>query len=549
MTEFKIVKTVELSGMPNPALAKDLLERLRLATAKVVENRKWRVPVLKEFYPQNRSLLGLNVNRGKSIMIRLREGHDQMTFLPWESVLGTLVHELTHNEIGEHSAAFYSMMEKVYDEVDATSSSGGCLWGPKVASTPKYQFDGKSSKVGGGSLAKKAGIAKDDVRQLAAEAALRRMGQQSNSNGQAVGGKQPVSTKTRKELFLEAEERRRQLEAGGQSGCSLKSSHQPTGQSGVLHASPGPSMGMGTGTGSSSEWRWVCQVCTEENVSNKVLLVDDPAKTTCSSTSSAGTSLSLKVEVGDAGGVGVNADVVCGWCGCLYGSSLLQAGGNGQGGSGSGSGSGSDGANKKQSETLQRIGPKNNNTRNLGGSGNVIKNGLVGGEVYCIDCDSPEFNGKQAKEKSIVDLIADDEIIDNISSSSRGKATRTEDRERSGSVVNTKGEELCRWTRLEARGCPCCIVVLSPADMSTENTSSGRVGGSADASRDAAKTGLNPNSAKDEAVIETERKSSTGGVDTLSAGNGETSLQSDQQAPVVKRKKAKIDPADVIVID
>ena len=536
MSEYRIVKTVELSGMPNPALAKDLLERLRLVTAKVVENRKWRVPVLKEFYPQNRSLLGLNVNRGKSIMIRLREGHDQMTFLPWESVLGTLVHELTHNEIGEHSAAFYSMMEKVYDEVDATSSSGGSLWGPKVAPTPKYQFDGKSSKVGGGSLAKNAGIAKDDVRQLAAEAALRRMGQQSNSSGQIVGGKLPASTKTRKELFLEAEERRRQLEAGGQSGCSLTSSQQPTGQkmngSSAVHTSSGPS----TGTGTSSEWRWVCEVCTEENV-NKV--GRSPAVTS----SSAG---------------GGKSDVVCGWCGCMYGSSLLQGGSNAHDGTG--------GTSKQQSGNVPRKGAmenksssttnSNTNSLNDGRGSSAIKNDLYGAEIYCIDCDSPDYNGKQSKQKSIVDLIAEDDNTNNGTSSSRGKPANTDNRDRSGSVVNAEGEELCHWTRLEARGCPCCIVLLSPADKSPDDDAdSGKIGEDGVASRGAGqreeKKGLNPSTAvSEEMVVKAEKNSPGDGMEMLTTVNRETSLESDQQASVLKkRKNEKVDPADVIVID
>jgi hypothetical protein len=96
---YKIDGTKELTNMPHPALAKDLLERLVATTAKVVTNRKWSVKILKEFYPKNPSLLGLNVNAGSSIMIRLREARDMKVFLPWQSILGTMIHELTHNEI------------------------------------------------------------------------------------------------------------------------------------------------------------------------------------------------------------------------------------------------------------------------------------------------------------------------------------------------------------------------------------------------------------------------------------------------------------------
>jgi len=156
---YKIHATKELTTMPNPALAKDLLERLIATTAKVVLNRKWSVKILKEFYPKNSSLLGLNVNAGSSIMIRLREAKDMQVFLPWNSILGTMIHELIHNEIGEHSAEFYTLMDKVYDEVEAcmmssSSSSSFQLYNNKdlgnhndINSSKIYTFDGKYFKA------------------------------------------------------------------------------------------------------------------------------------------------------------------------------------------------------------------------------------------------------------------------------------------------------------------------------------------------------------------------------------------------------------------
>lgn len=43
---------------------------------------------------------GLNVNRGARIKVRLRQPGDKGSFLPYNSILGTLLHELVHNEIG-----------------------------------------------------------------------------------------------------------------------------------------------------------------------------------------------------------------------------------------------------------------------------------------------------------------------------------------------------------------------------------------------------------------------------------------------------------------
>ena len=34
-------------------------------------------------------------------------------FMEWHDILGTLVHELTHNTIGSHSADFYALMDEL----------------------------------------------------------------------------------------------------------------------------------------------------------------------------------------------------------------------------------------------------------------------------------------------------------------------------------------------------------------------------------------------------------------------------------------------------
>lgn len=321
MSEFKIVKTVELTSMPNPQLARDLLERLRAATAKVMTSRKWKVGVLKEFYPKNKGLLGLNVNRGQSIMIRLREGDDQFSFLPWHSVLGTLVHELTHNEIGEHSAEFYKAVDKLYDEVEATGSDAGILWGARNAPAPKYDFDGKSAKVGGGQLAKAAGIPGSSVRQLAAEAALRRASQAS-SGPQVLGGARPAATKTHKELFMEGELKRRQQYEDGQ-GCSVVKSPVAAAKGKFTQfsdESPTEPAG-GIPSTDATAWQWTCHVCTELNTS--LLPAVRPSATGSSSSSNRRGSVTTKAE-GEAGVGAAAADVVCAWCGCTYGSTLEQ---------------------------------------------------------------------------------------------------------------------------------------------------------------------------------------------------------------------------------
>jgi hypothetical protein len=294
MSQYRIVKTAELTNRPNPSFAKDLLERLVAATAKVVENRKWKVPILKEFYPSNKSLLGLNVNRGQSIMIRLRSGNDEFEFLPWHSVLGTLVHELTHIVVGEHSAEFYKTMEIIYDEVEASSSTY-TIWGSSSSSAPvKSYLVGSSSKVGGGVLAKQTGIPADSVRRLAAEAAIIReqtsgvrLGPSGGIKlGTKVGGldgldmvEVALTKEQRKERFMAAQRERARTAreqsdvkstpsfhsagGGGSPGlldCS-QSQSQSQSQDAAGDAPPAPA----TSDTSHTLDTWQCAVCFEKN--------------------------------------------------------------------------------------------------------------------------------------------------------------------------------------------------------------------------------------------------------------------------------------------
>jgi hypothetical protein len=49
---------------------------------------------LSEFSPHNPGLLGLNVNRGAEVKIRLRPARDDNSFYDWNHILGTMLHEV-----------------------------------------------------------------------------------------------------------------------------------------------------------------------------------------------------------------------------------------------------------------------------------------------------------------------------------------------------------------------------------------------------------------------------------------------------------------------
>lgn len=145
-----ILSTQEDCRLPSPVLAKEVLEKLVAVTAKACERNNLTVLRLEEFYPQNRSLLVLNINAGEKIKIRLREGHDPREFLPWSSILGTMVHELTHNLVGSHSAEFYEEMERLQSEVDIDRVSEANTFNPYRNQRKQYNFEGPYHVLGTG---------------------------------------------------------------------------------------------------------------------------------------------------------------------------------------------------------------------------------------------------------------------------------------------------------------------------------------------------------------------------------------------------------------
>jgi len=66
----KVWDVQALKHMPQSDVALDMLNRLVKATDHILRGRKWKVKVLREFYPSNQNLLGMSV-----IMIIFHYGH------------------------------------------------------------------------------------------------------------------------------------------------------------------------------------------------------------------------------------------------------------------------------------------------------------------------------------------------------------------------------------------------------------------------------------------------------------------------------------------
>eukprot|EP00179_Madagascaria_erythrocladioides_P004126 CAMPEP_0198317298 /NCGR_PEP_ID=MMETSP1450-20131203/6816_1 /TAXON_ID=753684 ORGANISM="Madagascaria erythrocladiodes, Strain CCMP3234" /NCGR_SAMPLE_ID=MMETSP1450 /ASSEMBLY_ACC=CAM_ASM_001115 /LENGTH=146 /DNA_ID=CAMNT_0044020487 /DNA_START=88 /DNA_END=524 /DNA_ORIENTATION=- len=114
-----------LEDMPDSATARQLLTRAADQVRPIMASHKWKVLSLEEFYPPTPNLLGLNTNHGQRVQIRLRSPSNRATFLPYPSILRTLLHELVHNDIGPHNAQFYALLDQITTECEALVARGG----------------------------------------------------------------------------------------------------------------------------------------------------------------------------------------------------------------------------------------------------------------------------------------------------------------------------------------------------------------------------------------------------------------------------------------
>jgi hypothetical protein len=164
-----------LKGKADAGAALALLQRLGEAVAGIMDRRAWRVGTLKEFQPPNKGLLGMNVNRGQTILVRLRRDGD--SFLEWESLLGTMLHELCHNKYGPHSHEFYTLLDELWEEYER----GG---GPAPGAAAAPAFGGRGARSGG--QGRSEGSEKDRREQLRRAAERRLI--QSAGPGRTLGG-------------------------------------------------------------------------------------------------------------------------------------------------------------------------------------------------------------------------------------------------------------------------------------------------------------------------------------------------------------------------
>ncbi|CAI4051952.1 hypothetical protein N7582_005327 [Saccharomyces uvarum] len=146
-----------LQRKPNQEYALNIMKEVAHKVSYLMRENHFKVVSLVEFYPHDQRLLGMNVNRGLKIMLRLRCPTDESQFLPMESIMGTMLHELTHNLFGPHDKKFYDKLDGligrqwVIEQMglhDAFLGKGQRLGGRSNVLSNRYPMTGVSTNTG-----------------------------------------------------------------------------------------------------------------------------------------------------------------------------------------------------------------------------------------------------------------------------------------------------------------------------------------------------------------------------------------------------------------
>ncbi|KAL4802736.1 WLM domain-containing protein [Aspergillus unguis] len=187
---------------PRESEALLILRKIASVVKPIMRRRSWRVGTLAEFFPHQRNLLGLNINNGQKICLRLRYPGDQNQFLPIDQVIDTMLHELCHIVIGPHNQQFHALWNQLRDEHVELEIKGYTGEG----------FLSHGRRLGG----QKVPI--DEARRQARAAADRRRTLGAGS-GQRVGGTGPARGADIRRVIADAAQRRIDVTQGCASGA------------------------------------------------------------------------------------------------------------------------------------------------------------------------------------------------------------------------------------------------------------------------------------------------------------------------------------------
>ncbi|TEB38782.1 WLM-domain-containing protein [Coprinellus micaceus] len=208
-----VLSITHLKDRPNEKHALDLLKKIVSLVKPIMRKHGWVLPELAEFFPDQTNLLGMNMNMGQKIMLRLRPHHSPTWFLEEEEILQTMLHELTHNVHGPHDDKFYKFLSGLQDEYEELRRKG---YSGEGFFTPGQRLGGSTAYVNGRALSHNPPPAAGRLKAL--EAAEKRK-QVSRVLGGVAGGSRTLGGRggnrsgtgrvlTPRELAAQAAERR-----------------------------------------------------------------------------------------------------------------------------------------------------------------------------------------------------------------------------------------------------------------------------------------------------------------------------------------------------
>lgn len=132
----RIAQYRALKNLPRAEDALQLLRRVGAEVKGIMRKHDWHLPLLTEFsgFSKNGTdLLGMNRNSGQTIYLRLRYPSSDRkltdTFLPFEDIIGTMLHELAHNKRGPHDEIFYKVLSELEEDWYEMRRNGGWMQG------------------------------------------------------------------------------------------------------------------------------------------------------------------------------------------------------------------------------------------------------------------------------------------------------------------------------------------------------------------------------------------------------------------------------------
>lgn len=199
------------------------LQKIASIVKPIMRTRDWFVGQLTEFYPAEGNLLGLNVDRGREIRLRLRYPGDANQFLPFEQVVDTMLHELSHIVHGPHDDHFHALWNQLRDEHETLLRKGYTGEG----------FLGRGNRLGGTGR-----IPMHEARRKARAAAEKRRNLTAGS-GQRLGGSSPLprNANEARAKIIAAIERRKIIEKGcgvGTDEDRIEQTTRPDGRNVVI---------------------------------------------------------------------------------------------------------------------------------------------------------------------------------------------------------------------------------------------------------------------------------------------------------------------------